>query len=634
MKKNRKTGLPFLKNWNFPSGIIEYVILAVVPLLLYMHAVNFGYSGFDDEEIIAHKIEVLKKVENLPLAFQRDAFMNIKGDSFYRPMGNISFMIDAIIGGGSLVVFHAHNIVLHVLALMLALYLFVLLGLNKRISFFILLIFSVHPLFTHAVCWIPSRMDLLLTVFSISSFIMFVKYLLTEKKRFIIFHLLFFALAVFSKETALILPIMLFIYYYLFSPAKQKKDIAGLWLSWLLLIVAYMTLRAQVLHDQTSAGYFNILASLKNLQVIPTILAKLLFPINLSTMPRFEIIFVLIGTCLIIGMLILICRKKQEANKILIYGLIWYVIASLPPLLYTNPMSEFGFNYLEHRGYLPLLGTAMFLIQVLQERRIPSRNWKIAVPFLVVVLSAITFANSYSYTSPMDFFTSAIQANPQCAMAYNSRSMYKFSSGDPIGAENDLNASLAITPKYAPAWNNKAAFFLHESQYDSAIITANKALMLNPSYSDAFVNRAIAKTNLGEVAGAIHDYRMSIKYDSTVDYVYYNLGNLYATQGLYVDAIRQYTKAIVNNPQYLEALNNRANIRLRVEDFNGALDDCKKVLSLEPNYPRAFYNKAKAYIGLKMPQEALEAVNSAILIDSTYSAANELRVRIIQEYYH
>lgn len=616
------------------KNVYYYIILAVVPALVYLHAVKFGYSGFDDEEIIARKVQFISKVDNIPSAFKRDAFMNLKGDSFYRPVGNISFMIDAIIGGENLSVFHAHNILLHIMSLMLAMYLFTLMGFDKRISFTVLLLMSVHPLYTHAVCWIPARMDLLLAVFATCAFIMLVNYLGNGNKTYLFIHHLFFFLAVFSKETALLLPVLFVLYYYITKQKAFKEFAIGFLPGWILIIGVFLFMRSQVLQKQAAVGTFSLFLAVKNLQVIPTMLAKIFIPSGSTTMPRFQLGFVLIGSFIILAFIAFIVYKKREGRGILLFGFLWYLILSIPPAVYTNPMSQFGFDYLEHRAYVPMIGIAMCLCYLLSGRKIFTKAWKIAVVLLVFMLSAITYSNSLNYASQLDFYSAAIRENPESAMAYNSRSMYKFSNGDPVGAESDLDSSLAITSDYPPAWNNKGALLLTLSQYDSAVVCLNRALKLNNGYADAYVNRAIAKTNLGDVSGAIRDYKESLRYDSTVDYVHYNLGNIYAVNAMYESAVTEYTKALTINPRYPEALNNRANTNLRLNRFNDALTDCISLIRLRPEYQRAYYNQAKAYLGLRSYLEALESVNTAISLDSSYLAAIELRKQIIQEKGH
>jgi tetratricopeptide (TPR) repeat protein len=620
----------FISDYILDKKIHYYFILAIIPALLYAHTISFGYTGFDDEEIIGKKTEFLQKPENLPQAFKRDAFMNTKGDSFYRPMGNISFMIDAIIGGSELSVFHAHNLLLHIVSLMLGLYFFVLLGLNKQVSFYILLIFSVHPLFTHAVCWLPSRMDLLLAVFMICTFITFIKYVESSSILYAVLHFVFFFLAVFSKETALILPLILGVYYYLLKSGNYKKNGMVFITGWAIIIIAFIVMRFQVLRHQEILGYFTIPALLRNLQTIPTMLAKFVLPVGLTTMPRFQLTFTLLGILLMAGIVLILLNKKEKGGGLLLFGCIWYILITLPPLFYINPASEFGFDYLEHRAYVPMLGIGIFIAKLIGDRKLTSGVWKTAIPIIVFLLAAITYSNSYNYASTLDFFSAAIKENAQCAMAFNSRSMYKFSIGDVIGAENDLNASLAITPNYAPAWNNKGALFLQRNQYDSAIVCLNKAISLNPQYSDAFVNRAIARTNLHDVSGAISDYCASLRIDSGEDYVYYNLGNLYATVGNFKEAVKQYSKAIDLNLKYYEAFNNRANLKIKFKDFDGAIEDCNRVMELKPDYPRAYYNQAKAFWGKGMQAEALRTINYALQLDSTYQAAIELQAQIIQ----
>ncbi len=619
--------------WKYLYGnkVHHYLLLALLPVLVYFHTLKFGYSGFDDEEIIAKKISFIGKIENIPQVFKQDAFMNTKGDSFYRPVGNISFMIDAILGGENLSVFHAHNLILHIVSLILALYLFTIMGLDRRVSFVVLMIMSVHPLFTHAICWIPARMDLLLAVFSISALILWAKYINTGKSVFLISHICFFFLAVFVKETAMLLPVIFGLYYY-FVGGRKWKDMAIRFLpAWISIITAYLFMRFQVLQSQTGAGIFNLGLMFHNLLVIPVFIAKFILPFGLTTMPRFQMTFVVLGMILSLGIIFYLLKNRKQENAFLVFGFIWYILFSLPPTLYTNPMSRFGFDYLEHRAYVPMLGIAILIVAAIRERRIFPASMRVILVFLVAGFSAISYANSFNYSSPLEFYSAAIRENPDCAIAYNSRSLYKFSNGDPIGAENDLNESLAITPDYAPAWNNKAALFLQLKEYDSAVVFVNRAIKLNSAYAEAYTNRAIAKNNLGDLSGAVQDYKKSLSLDPNTDYIYYNLGNVYAYQGLYTEAVKQYSKALILNPKYLEALNNRANINLRLKRFQNALDDCTTLINYNPDYQRAYFNKAKALMGLGEYSTALEAVDKAIQIDSTFTAAIEYRSQIIQK---
>src|SRR2546423_1331988 len=57
---------------------------------------------------------------------------------------------------------------------------------------------------------------------------------------------------------------------------------------------------------------------------------------------------------------------------------------------------------------------------------------------------------------------------------------------------------------------------------------------------------------------------------------------------------------------------NRSVIRLRVHDYNGAINDCDLSIARYPSLAEAYVNRGAALINMNMPKEALDALNRAI----------------------
>lgn len=57
---------------------------------------------------------------------------------------------------------------------------------------------------------------------------------------------------------------------------------------------------------------------------------------------------------------------------------------------------------------------------------------------------------------------------------------------------------------------------------------------------------------------------------------------------------------------------NRADIRLRVKDFNGALSDTDSAIALEPDQAVAYVNRGAGLVGLQRYREAVDVLNKAI----------------------
>jgi hypothetical protein len=168
MKNKRKSKPTETIRRNKNRLIVYLLLLVLVPSVLYFRVVNFEFSTLDDTDIISNNINIIKNLENVPKAFTTDGYLTNK-ISFYRPLQTLSFMIDAQFSGENPWAYHLTNIILHILSVII---LFVLLKQTKikdEISFLISLLFSVHPMLTHAVCWIPARGDLFLTLFGLLS---------------------------------------------------------------------------------------------------------------------------------------------------------------------------------------------------------------------------------------------------------------------------------------------------------------------------------------------------------------------------------------------------------------------------------------------------------------------------------
>jgi len=76
----------------------------------------------------------------------------------------------------------------------------------KNKAFFLSLFFALHPVLTQAVAWVPGRNDSLATIFIFSALIFFQRFLSKEKLMDLIFLSLFFLLALFTKESSILLP--------------------------------------------------------------------------------------------------------------------------------------------------------------------------------------------------------------------------------------------------------------------------------------------------------------------------------------------------------------------------------------------------------------------------------------------
>ena len=135
---------------------------------------------------------------------------------FFRPLFILSYLIDTEIWGARPFGFHLTNVVFHslnaFLTFILSLRLLEDLKLAARTRRVISLgagaLFLVHPSHTEAVSWISGRADVLATFFCLASLLSYLTYAQNRRASQLVLSLLYFAIGLLAKESAICLPLL------------------------------------------------------------------------------------------------------------------------------------------------------------------------------------------------------------------------------------------------------------------------------------------------------------------------------------------------------------------------------------------------------------------------------------------
>lgn len=100
-------------------------------------------------------------------------------------------------------------------------------------------------------------------------------------------------------------------------------------------------------------------------------------------------------------------------------------------------------------------------------------------------------------------------------------------------------------------------------------------------------------------------------------------GNAMACQGQYVVAVECFTKAIQLDSSDYRFFGNRSYCHERLSQFDKALKDANKVISLASDWPKGYFRKGKALAGLKNYQAAEEAFMQVLKLDSKCEDARQ-----------
>ncbi len=91
-----------------------------------------------------------------------------------------------------------------------------------------------------------------------------------------------------------------------------------------------------------------------------------------------------------------------------------------------------------------------------------------------------------------------------------------------------------------------------------------------------------------------------------------------------------YRKAVLINPQYASAFNNRANMKFRGGDVEGAIGDYTEAIRLAPGFCEAYCNRAMAGQRLGRYDDARRDYNTAIALEPEYKDARKC-LRLLNE---
>ncbi|MBM4079187.1 MAG: hypothetical protein FJ278_05755, partial [Planctomycetes bacterium] len=149
-----------------------YLIIAAASAAGHLSSLRSGFVS-DDLEFVVQNPHI-RKLSHLPQAFYSRAYYSSSGKfSIYRPIASATFAVDYAVWGLKPLGFHLTNLVFHTLnaCLVLAVARWVLT--SHAAALLAAMLFALHPMQTEAVTWVAGRSNTLFLFFSLLSFLAF-----------------------------------------------------------------------------------------------------------------------------------------------------------------------------------------------------------------------------------------------------------------------------------------------------------------------------------------------------------------------------------------------------------------------------------------------------------------------------
>jgi hypothetical protein len=351
----------------FPWG--ERVFLYLAVLLAYA-SVWPNEFVFDDRNLIILN-EFLKHWGSLPklLTSRNYTGSGFPGTGFYRPVQMLIYFLVYQSFGLSTTAFHTLNISLHCLNACLLHHFGIRAGFKKGVAFAAALLWAVHPIQTSDVAYMSSTAELLWSSFCLLGLIT----LLPDfKPRKIWKAMIFFILALGSKESAVVFPALAAITFFFVSKDRIKTSAYLMtWPLWLLTtgFIAIWLLFMHTSHfnmDITkNLAWFQYYSSnlpnriITSLASLPVYAQLIVWPAGLH-IERFTIIFPTlmalqpaIGVLMVVLGLLQVLWSRMKRGLALSFGLLWFAVTLSP---YSGIVTPVDAVLCEGWMYMPTMG--------------------------------------------------------------------------------------------------------------------------------------------------------------------------------------------------------------------------------------------------------------------------------------
>ena len=631
------------------NRVAALVLFLLAGLLIYSPALN-GEPIWDDEYLVGQN-PFYKSPVFLLEVFRHYLFF----DSFsiyYRPVQNISYMVDYWLWSGNPFGYHLTNVALHAVSG------FLLFRVLRRIlsammgaecdaqsrnvmAFLIAMIWTVHPIHNAAVAYISGRADSIASLFALGAWLLVLRAReASGGKCAALFGCagLSMLIALCAKEIALMWLVIFLLHLFFFERSEPWKarliQLAGM----LVIFGIYFGLHSLPAHrvpmedgppDPIAARVLLMLRALGDYSSLVFYPSRLLMDRTLTSpamygntaswhaMLRYEYLSVLGSAVLVLGGML--CGKAAPGRRLRLFGALWFVIAFLPisNLFPLNAQVAEHWIYLASIGYLAFLAGCVLLL---------SPRWQniVACTAMVAIcaLGVRTAMRAADWSDPATFYARTIEDGGGTPRIFGNLAGTFAKRGDYPKQEAILRRTLSLFPDFAPARINLGICLVNQGREAEAEEFLNFAKPAAEDVSRRFPRTWSAALNLAGVrakAGRSEE-ALAILADArarspdTWDLAKYEADLTEHARGA-ASAIPGIERYAATHWWHEDAWITLGQLRAAAGDPQGAIDAMRHASRLDIHDPKPFANIARIELSRNHPEAACEAQRTAIQRD-------------------
>lgn len=540
------------------KNIKWFVLLILVLAGFFCYANSFSNQLFwDDHDGIVNNVYI-KDWSYLPNYFSENLIAGAgQISNYWRPVVLLSFAVDYHLAGLNPIIYHLTNLFWHILGAWLVYLLFFLLSKKQWTAFIPAFIFLIHPLQTEAITYVSGRADPMAAAFVLGSLIAYTLYRQGKNKYFLILSLLSFLLSLLTKEQSIMLPAFIFLieFFFFFEKKKWLKSVK-IFLPFVFIAVAYFLLRIFFLNfndllsgvNYVSAYDSSLKARLLTFTYVFLKYLQLLFvPLDLHMAYEVKPVTSFFSWSPIffiftIGGLIFLIKKFWTKNKLLVFGLAWFLIMLLPR---TNIISINRPLY-EHWLYLPMAGFWLAVVLLFEKVKINKKILIILLSLFSIIFISLTIRRNLDWRDPITFYEKNLRYTPNSYIQHNNLGMAYADQGRTEAAILEYQKAISLADIYPQVHYNLANALVSVNKIKEAEEEYYKAIQISPTFSLPYLNLiriAIVKKDEPALVKVLSEIKANFKeeyYLQQAFYSYYYLGNKVKAKDFGLELINKY----------------------------------------------------------------------------------------------
>lgn len=576
-------------------------LLVVVLLCVFAVVVSGGFSVYDDNVNITGN-PYLHPVTSAGLArLWQHPYLNLYIPLTYTVWAAVAVLSGASGGAAPLDphVFHALNLVGHILCALLVYRILRQLGYQAWPAAAGALLFGIHPVQVEPVAWVTGLKDVLGGLLSLAALSAYLTHAQAEEGHWSSYLLATasFVLAMLAKPSAVTVPLLAWVLDALVVKRSVRASALSL-LPWVLAAVPVLLLTRA---SQPVGSFAPASAPWSRPFIAGDALAfylgKLLLPFGLGvdygrTPARvlshgWAYAAWLVPAACAVGIWLGRVRRPWLAAA----GAL--LVAAVLPVLGLVP---FGFQVQSTVGdrylYVAMLGPALALAGLLSV--LNNRTAQVACGAWLLVLAGLSGAQARYWNNDVALFSQALAVNPRSWMAHNNLGLALLARRQPERAAAEFRESLRWKPDYIQARNDLAIALAAQGKPREAIEELTKALAARPDHAPA------------------HN----------------NLGNILASQGRLPEALDHYREALRLDPDYTDAKGNLDRTTTRLAGEAQAAERMAALLRTQPDNAELRVSLGMLLTHVGRTAEARREFETALRLKPGLPAAREALDRL------